>query len=170
MDTMIKIETIYVHCVQWTQWAQWKQYAYIVLTFIYHYVSIVHNQSLLYTMYTYRVHCVQCVYCRQCTLLLCLFWSLCPLCTMNVQCDQWTFIVSIVFIVSIIPIMLIGRNQPKCNLQPIDVVWVCPLWTLKWTQWTSISPNQVLTRTECAVASRLNKPLLRARAAREGSG
>ena len=34
--------------------------------------------------------------------------------------------------------MLIGCHQPKRTLQQIDVRWVCLLWIIKWTQWTSI--------------------------------
>ena len=130
--------TMIVHCVQW-----------IPIVFIVSIMFIVFNGRPMCTLNAHReysVHCTQLtaivhnkhnlctlcplgtmnVYCDQWTYIVSNV-TLCPLCTINVHCDQWTFIVSIVFIVSIIPIMLIGRNQPKCNLQPIDVVWVCPL-------------------------------------------
>ena len=93
MDTMY---TICVHCTQFTAIVHSK-----------------HKLCTLCTLGTVNVHCDQWTYIVSNV-------TLCPLCTINVHCDQWTFIVSIVFIVSIIPIMLIGRNQPKCNLQPID--------------------------------------------------
>ena len=69
---------------------------------------------------------------------LCVMCPLRPLSLLNVYCAQWTFNVSIVSIVFITLIMLIGCNQPKRNLQQIDVKRVCLLWTIKWTQWTSI--------------------------------
>ena len=56
-------------------------------------------------------------------------------CVYCVHCVYWMSIVSIVFITLI---MLIGCHQPKRNLQQIDVKRVCLLWTIKWTQWTSI--------------------------------
>ena len=138
-----------VHCVQWTLIVFIVSIVFNVLngrpmcTLNAHWVYSVHCTQLTSIVHNKRKLCTLCplgtmnVYCDQWTYIVSNV-TLCPLCTINVHCDQWTFIVSIVFIVSIIPIMLIGRNQPKCNLQPIDVVWVCPLWTLKWTQWTSI--------------------------------
>ena len=87
---------------------------------------------------TYFDHCVHCAQWTSNERTLCVMCPLRPLSLLNVYCAQWTFNVSIVSIVFITLIMLIGCNQPKRNLQQIDVKRVCLLWTIKWTQWTSI--------------------------------
>ena len=92
-------------------------------------------------MDVYCAYFDECVHCTQWTSnerTLCVMCPLRPQSLLNVYCAQWTFNVSIVSIVFITLIMLIGCNQPKRNLQQIDVKRVCLLWTIKWTQWTSI--------------------------------